>query len=171
MAKAYVIYAINKNDPKDILCLVQDSDWEYSYSKDRCRVYTQLQLPKMVNPTSYIVQRAFNNYRESKTLFHKANLNRFKKKYNTIDSRDYHTYADNPNLYCWRSLKNLLATNPPPDGYIGVVRRANSKNCEIKIDLREREELRKNKHKFDNNNYLERAKFWNLFRNLKFEVI
>jgi hypothetical protein len=171
MAKAYVICAINKNDPKDILCLVQDGEYDYSYSKDRCRVYTQLQLPNGLVPLSYTVQKVFNDYRKSKTLFHKANLNRFKKKYNTIDSRDYHTYADNPNLYCWRSLKNLLATNPPPDGYIGVVRRANSKNCEIKIDLKEREELRKNKHKFDNNNYLERAKFWNLFRNLKFEVV
>jgi type I restriction-modification system DNA methylase subunit len=93
-----------------------------------------------------------------------------KQNYNSLDNWNYNCYAEYPNQYVWRWLKHMLACYAPPENYIGVVCRVNSKFCPIKINMNERIELRKHAKEYDKDNNT-RAEFWDKFLNLTFEII
>ena len=68
------------------------------------------------------------------------------------------------------SDKLQLLSYTPPENYIGVICRVDSKFCPIKINMNERIELRKHAKKYDKNNNT-RAEYWDKFLNLTFEII
>jgi hypothetical protein len=171
MAKSYIVYAYNKDNPKDILCFYEKSNHDLVFSKDRCRVFTQQKLPKNLKKTNDIIEHDYNYYLKRKDVIHKRRNKRWlKQNYNSLDNWNYNCYAEYPNQYVWRWLKHMLACYAPPKNYIGVVCRADSKFCPIKINMNERIELRKHAKEYDKDNNT-RAEFWDKFLNLTFEII
>jgi hypothetical protein len=140
----YCAYAYKKDDPYDILGFVYDYKVPGgAYLKDRVKLVEPKYTNQFYYKTNFLVEHRFKNQKTQNNA-HKFETKRFLKKFfGDPQSICYNVYGESPNQHAWRWLKQKITYFPPPEGYVAVVVRYNSKHCRIKIDESLREESKK----------------------------
>ena len=157
--KYYCIFAINKENPNDILGMAENS-FSMSWEKDRVNLWCpsvdelKYQLTNKQRFESEMKERRY----ERKNI--KGRKRVLRKRYSDLSSRYYNAYGRSKYERKWQWVKHYSKFVKCPEGYETIVCRANSKYCPVRVDLSIREGMDKG--------ILEYKKYD--YRNAKFEI-
>jgi hypothetical protein len=166
--KYYIVLAINKNNPSDILGMVEHS---FSMGWDENRV--NLMSCSSYVPTKTLTQELDDQMLRSKRERRSINISydnalqssnsrkELKRKINDLSSSCYFLCGNTQNQRSYRWAKHYSYFIKPPEGYFTKTFRVNSKHCPVKVDLTERLFMDKKQIKYDKFNW----------RNAKFKII
>ena len=171
--KNYCIFARKKDDPTDIIGMVENS-FSMGWSKERVCIWNQ--------PTSYrndaglYHKRALHELKNhmqtdyhgnsyycsdwsSERINSKGQMKRIRKKVTDYYGRDFHPCGRSYNEYWWHWVNHYARRVKKPKGYDEViVCRVNSKHCPVKVDMSDYDLMNKGKMTYNKYNW-RNAKF------------
>ena len=167
--KYYCIFAINKQNPKDILGMCENS-FSMSYEKGRVCLWQSYKFNTdyhNIPHRKYFLDKLKQgvcrfqfgiNYSEYCDIKGKKTV--YRKLISNPNYKNYHSCGRTYNEYEWHWVNHYAKRIKVPDGYEVLVCRANSKYCPVIVDTSVREGM--------NKKVLEYKKYD--YRNAKFEL-
>lgn len=160
--KYYCIFAINENNPKDILGMAENS-FSMSWEKDRvnlwCANINSMKYQK-TNKQKLEEDIYVGNSKHTLRKNVKGRKRILFKRYSDLSDKLYNPYGRSNNEREWHWVNHYSKIVLPPKGYKTLVCRANSKYCPVIVDTSVREGMNKGVIEYKKYDY----------RNAKFEI-